>query len=127
MDEGSGGGENQRHVVAAEPERVVQHRHRLRAALAERPRLGGDVDRHVLVQVLEVDGGRGHVLVKREDGGHRFDGAFASACASSASPSGVDVACAFTCTTQAGSTWASARAREIAAITPAPSGAGCAM
>ena len=34
----SGSGEDQRHLVTAEPERVVQHRHRLGAALAERPR-----------------------------------------------------------------------------------------
>jgi len=53
--------------------------------------------------------------------------ALARACASSGSPSGVDVAWALTCTTCAGSTFASAIARPIAEATPAPSGAGCAM
>src|SRR3974390_1674606 len=57
-------GERERHVVSAEAERVVQHRHRPRAAGPgrERARLRGVVDGQLVVEVLQVDGrGRGPV------------------------------------------------------------------
>ena len=138
----SGGGEHQGYVVSAEPERVVDDRHRPGIMLGQRPGLGGHVDGHFLVDVLEVDGGRGGRCSRsammaaptrwrpRRRAGARSStwwpttttpstagpSALTRACASTVSPSGVEVACALTCTTCAGSTWPSASARPMAAI-----------
>src|SRR5580700_8666500 len=75
---GSGSGERQRHVRAAESEGAVDHGHRAVASPRELLRLGRDGKAGVVVRVLQVDRGRRDPFAQRHDRRYRLDRARAA-------------------------------------------------
>ncbi len=142
--------EDQRRVLAAEPERVAEHG----PDRVLRRHVGGQVDAGRLgVRVVEVDRRRDAAVADGQDRDDRLDRARprrgcgpASTCwpsprsarraspkivriawSSARSPSGVEVAWALTCSTSAAVRPAFSRARRAARTAPMPPGAGSVM
>src|SRR5262245_61186838 len=70
----SGGGEDDRDIVSAESERVIEDSHWLLATGMQVGRLDRDLDAEVVFKVVDVDRRRRRLVVQRHDSGNRLDG-----------------------------------------------------